>query len=151
MVISPSRSLATCSRRTQEQSQGCCAGGELLQHPKFCILVPLQPPLPCLHHPASGKSFGNPKFAAASQLGMRNSEAKRQKNLCLIFLGADSRSLSCSTGEETPALLSQGKSLHPSALFASGRGIKAENPDLFQKGTGELILRGKKLKNCLAE
>lgn len=119
-----------------------CWGGTAPAPPNSASWCHSSLPCPaCTAHPSPASRWevrraGNPKFAAPSQLGMRDSEAKRQKNLYLIFLGADSQSLSCSTGKETPTLLSQGESLHPSALLPQEEGLKQRIQIYSKKAPG---------------
>lgn len=110
--------------------------------PKFCILVSLQPPLPCLHRSSfPSQQMGSQEgwelqICCSIPPGDEGFGGKETKNLYLIFLGADSQPLSCSTGKETPTLLSQGESLHPSALLLQEEGLKQRIQIYSKKALG---------------
>lgn len=89
----------------------------------------------CTTHPSPASRWkirraGNPKFAATFQLGMRDLEAKRQKKSLLGICWSHS------PGKETPTLLSQGESLHPSALLPQEEGLKQKIQIYSKKAPG---------------
>lgn len=137
-------SLQVLGHMQQEDTGARAAvlGGTAPAPPNSASLCHSSLPCPaCTSHPSPASRWkirraGNPKFAAAFQLGMRDLKVKRQKYLYLVFVGADSRSLSHSPGKETPTLLSQGESLHPSALLPQEEGLKQKIQIYSKKALG---------------